>query len=158
MVTLGVALIVQEVANRLDWLTGGADGLQGVLPGPVAGVFAFDMFGRTAYLYSLSVLFVLFMLARRMMVSPFGLSLRAIKGNTLRASAVGVPVRNRLIAAYTTGATYAAVAGALAGADHAVRVARRARLPPLRRCLCSSSSSVGSVPFMARSSARPRSS
>ena len=113
MVTLGVALIVQELANRLDWLTGGADGLQGVLPGPVAGVFAFDMFGRTAYFYSLTVLFVLFMLARRMMVSPFGLSLRAIKGNTLRASAVGVPVRNRLIAAYTTGATYAAVAGGL---------------------------------------------
>ncbi len=113
MVTLGVALIVQELANRLDWITGGADGLQGVLPGPVAGTFAFDMFGRTAYLYSLGVLFVLFMIARRMMLSPFGLSLRAIKGNTLRASAIGVPVRNRLIAAYTTGAIYAAVAGAL---------------------------------------------
>ena len=35
MVTLGVALIVQELANRLDWLTGGADGLQGVFcPAP----------------------------------------------------------------------------------------------------------------------------
>ena len=88
MVTLGVALIVQELANRLDWLTGGADGLQGVLPGPVAGMFAFDLFGRTAYFYSLGVLFVLFMLARRLTQSPFGLSLRAIKGNTLRASAV----------------------------------------------------------------------
>ena len=113
MVTLGVALIVAELANRLEWLTGGADGLQGVLPGPVAGLFAFDLFGRTAYFYSLSVLFVLFMIARRIVASPFGLSLRAIKGNVLRANAVGVPVRNRLIAAYTLGAAYAAVAGAL---------------------------------------------
>ena len=113
MVTLGVALIVQELANRLGWLTGGADGLQGVLPGPVAGLFAFDLSGRTAYFYSLCVLFVLFMLARTLVRSPFGLSLRAIKGNALRASAVGVPVRNRLIAAYTVGAAYAAIAGAL---------------------------------------------
>ena len=113
MVTLGVALIVGELANRLDWLTGGADGLQGVLPGSVAGLFAFDLFGRTAFFYSLGVLFVLFMVARRIVVSPFGLSLRAIKGNALRANAVGVPVRGRLIAAYTLGAAYAAVAGAL---------------------------------------------
>lgn len=113
MVTLGVALIVAELANRLDWLTGGADGLQGVTPGPVAGLFAFDLFGRTAYFYSLAVLFVLFMIARRIVASPFGLSLRAIKGNVLRANAVGVPVRNRLIAAYTLGACYAAIAGAL---------------------------------------------
>ena len=31
MVTLGVGLILMELANKLDWLTGGADGLQGVV-------------------------------------------------------------------------------------------------------------------------------
>ena len=37
MVTLGVGLILMELANKLDWLTGGADGLQGVVMGPRAG-------------------------------------------------------------------------------------------------------------------------
>ena len=37
MVTLGVGLILLELANKLDWLTGGADGLQGVVMGPVLG-------------------------------------------------------------------------------------------------------------------------
>jgi branched-chain amino acid transport system permease protein len=45
MVTLGVALILLELANKLDWLTGGADGLQGVVMGPVLGRFEFDLTG-----------------------------------------------------------------------------------------------------------------
>ena len=48
MVTLGVALILLELANKLDWLTGGADGLQGVVMGPLLGRFEFDLAGRTA--------------------------------------------------------------------------------------------------------------
>ena len=47
------------------------------------------------------------------MNSPFGLSLRAIKNNPLRASAIGVPVNRRLIAIYTVAAFYAGIAGAL---------------------------------------------
>ena len=49
MVTLGVALVLREIANRYAWLTGGADGLQGVRMDPVLGLFRFDMFGHTAY-------------------------------------------------------------------------------------------------------------
>lgn len=113
MVTLGVALIFSELANKLDWITGGADGLQGVMSSPVLGLFEFDLFGRTAYLYSLSVLFALFLLARRIVHSPFGLSLKAIKGNALRASAIGMPVNRRLVAIYTLAACYAGIAGAL---------------------------------------------
>jgi branched-chain amino acid transport system permease protein len=113
MVTLGVALIVLELGNKLDWITGGADGLQGVSPSPVLGVFDFDIYGRTAYLYSLSVLFVLFLLARALVKSPFGLSLRAIKGNVLRARTIGIPVERRLVVIYTIGAAYAGIAGAL---------------------------------------------
>src|SRR5262249_48279814 len=40
MVTLGVALVLRELANRFDWLTGGADGLQGITMAPVLGRFA----------------------------------------------------------------------------------------------------------------------
>ena len=65
MVTLGVALILLELANKLDWLTGGADGLQGVVMGPLLGRFEFDLSGRTAAWYSLSVLLLLFLLLRR---------------------------------------------------------------------------------------------
>ena len=112
MVTLGVALVLREIANRLD-ITGGADGLQGIVMEPVLGHFAFDMFGRTAYVYSLIVLFILFVLARRIVNSPFGLSLRSVRGNPLRASAVGIHVNGRLVAIYTVAAGYAGIAGAL---------------------------------------------
>ena len=40
MVTLGVALVLRELANRYAWLTGGADGLQGVAMEPLLGLFA----------------------------------------------------------------------------------------------------------------------
>ena len=46
---------------------------------PVLGHFAFDIFGKTAYVYSLVVLFVLFVIARRIVNSPFGLSLRSVQ-------------------------------------------------------------------------------
>ena len=113
MVTLGVAAVFMEIANQADWLTGGADGLQGVETAPLFGLFEFDIFGRTAYAYSLGVLFVLIVVARIVLASPFGYSLRAIRDNPLRASAVGIPVNARLIAIYTLGGAYAGIAGAL---------------------------------------------
>jgi branched-chain amino acid transport system permease protein len=113
MVTLGVALVLGEIANKAAWLTGGADGLQGVAMKPLFGVFEFDIRGRTAFGYSLGVLFVLFLVARRIVGSPFGGSLRAIRDNPLRAAAVGVPVGRRLVAIYTVAGAYAGVAGAL---------------------------------------------
>lgn len=113
MVTLGIALVLAEIANQAAWLTGGADGLPGVVMGPVLGLFEFDIFGRTAYVYSLAVTVVLFALARRVVSSPFGLSLKAIRDNPLRARAVGVPVNQRLVAIYTLSAAYAGIAGAL---------------------------------------------
>jgi branched-chain amino acid transport system permease protein len=113
MVTLGVALVVKEVANKLGDLTGGADGLQGIAMKPILGLFRFDMFGHNGFVYSMIVLFVMFLLARRIVNSPFGLSLQAMRGNALRAAAVGIPVNRRLIAIYTIAAFYAGIAGAL---------------------------------------------
>jgi branched-chain amino acid transport system permease protein len=113
MVTLGVALVCYEIANRYGDITGGADGLQGVTVAPIFGLYRFDMFGHTAYIYCLVVLFIMFLLARRIVNSPFGLSLKAIKGNPLRSAAVGIAVNWRLVAVYTLAAGYAGVAGAL---------------------------------------------
>jgi branched-chain amino acid transport system permease protein len=113
MVTLGTALLLLELANKLDWLTGGADGLQGVVMGPVLGLFEFDLFGRTAAWYSLSVVLVLFLLMRRLVQSPFGATLKAIRDNRLRAMAIGIPVASRLVTIYAIAAAIAGAAGAL---------------------------------------------
>jgi branched-chain amino acid transport system permease protein len=113
MVTLGVALIMREIANQIPEVTGGADGLQGVTIAPILGIFHFDIFGHVSYVYCLIVLFVLFLLARRVVYSPFGLSLRAVKGNPLRSASIGISVNARLVAIYTFAAFYAGVAGAL---------------------------------------------
>jgi branched-chain amino acid transport system permease protein len=113
MVTLGIALLLEALAERFSDLTGGTDGLQGIAMQPILGLFRFDMFGKVGFFYSLVVLFLLFLLARRIVHSPFGLSLRAIRNNPLRAAAIGIPVNRRLIAVYTLAAFYAGIAGAL---------------------------------------------
>jgi len=113
MVTLGIALLLEALAERFSDITGGTDGLQGIEMAPIVRLFSFDMFGKVGFFYSLAVLFLLFLLARRIVHSPFGLSLRAIRNNPLRAAAIGIPVNRRLIAIYTIAAFYAGIAGAL---------------------------------------------
>ena len=113
LVTLGLGLMLFEAANKWTSLTGGLDGLQGVQIKPVLGLFRFDLYGRTAYIYCVTVLFVLFLLARRIVHSPFGLSLTGIRQNALRMPALGVAVNARLVAVYTLAAAYAGIAGGL---------------------------------------------
>lgn len=113
MVTLGVTLLLLELANKLDWLTGGSDGLQGVVMGPLLGLFEFDLYGQTAASYSLCVLLVLFIWARRCVNSPWGATLMAVRDNPLRASAIGISVPYQLFSAYTLAAAWAGAAGAL---------------------------------------------
>ena len=113
MVTLAMALILLELANKLDWLTGGADGLQGVMMGPVLGRFEFDLQGKTAAWYSIVVTLVFFVLVRRLVKSPLGATLMAIRDNRLRAMAIGIPVSARLSLIYTIAAAVAGAAGAL---------------------------------------------
>ena len=113
MVTLGIGLMLFEAANQLPSITGGADGLSGVTMGKVFGLYSFDLAGSTAYLYSLGIAFVLFVVARRIVSSPFGLSLRGVRENVRRMPAIGAPVTKRLIAIYTVSAAMAGVAGGL---------------------------------------------
>ena len=112
MLTLGLGLLLAEAANSASWLTGGADGLQGVKIAPLLG-FKFDLYGRTAYAYSLAVLFLLFLVARRIIHSPFGLALRGIRENARRLPAIGAPNLAHLRKVYTIAAAMAGAAGAL---------------------------------------------
>ena len=113
MVTLGVSLMLGELANRNGWLTGGADGLNFSIA-PVLGLFPIGFTGqRNAALYSFAVLFILFAIARRLAQSPFGLALAAIRENRLRAGALGIATSRRIVAIYTVSAAYAGAAGAL---------------------------------------------
>jgi len=111
MLTMGFGLLLAEAANSAHDLTGGADGLQGFRVPGVLG-FKFDMFGRTAYAYALALLFVCFLVARRVIHSPFGLALRGIRENATRMPAIGAPSLSHLRKAYTIAAVMAGLAGA----------------------------------------------
>ena len=113
MLTLAISSLIFEYANRATQLTGGDDGLQGVKINPIFGAFEFNLFGHTAYLYALVVLFLWFLLAWRLVHSPFGRSLDGIRQSTRRMRAIGTPVWWRLLAIYTISAGMAGSAGAL---------------------------------------------
>ena len=113
MLTIAVAQICAEIANRARAVTGGADGLRGIRMEPLLGLFEFDFIGRTGYWYAVAVAVAvlggLAVLAR----SPFGLGLRGIHESPARMAAIGAPVYWRRVAAYALGGAVAGIAGAL---------------------------------------------
>jgi branched-chain amino acid transport system permease protein len=113
MQTLVVAAMLYELANKAGRFTGGADGLQGMEVWPIFGVYRFDMFGKTAFFYSLAVLFVCWLIVRTIVHSAFGRSLAGIRENMLRMRAIGAPVERRKLMAYTLAAALAGVSGAV---------------------------------------------
>ena len=113
MITIGVCLLLFELANRLSGITGGTDGLQGMVVAPLFGLFEFDLFGTTAFWYAFGVVLGMFLLVRRVLHSPFGLALRGIHDSRKRMLAIGAPVEARLRMAYCFSAAVAGVAGAL---------------------------------------------
>jgi branched-chain amino acid transport system permease protein len=113
MLTLGIGLLLYEAANSASWLTGGADGLQGIAMWPLFNTFDYDLWGYTAYTYSLIVLFLIFVATRRLIHSPFGLSLRGIRENSVRMPAIGAPSESHIRTVYTISAVMAGIAGAL---------------------------------------------
>ena len=113
MLTLAVAAVCLEIANKATPITGGADGLSGVSIAPIFGQFKFDMYGKTAYLWCLALVFGGWWLIRRLIYSPFGATLTGIRENSVRMHAIGVPVYWRLVTVYTISAAIAGVAGAL---------------------------------------------
>jgi branched-chain amino acid transport system permease protein len=119
MLTLAIVSVLSEYANQARGLTGGDDGLQGIRLDPIFGVFEFNIFGKTAYVYAAVVLFGWFLFAWRIVHSTFGRSVDGIRQNPRRMRAIGTPVWRRLLAIYTISAAMAGSAGALSA--HATR-------------------------------------
>ncbi len=113
MLTLAVAIMLYELGNTLSDITGGFDGLAGIVNAPLLGRFQYDLYSRTYYLYALGVLFVVFLVVRRIVYSPFGQSLIGIRENVQRMHALGSPVHLRLVTIYTISAAIAGIAGGL---------------------------------------------
>ena len=113
MITIGLCVLLGETANRLAGITGGTDGLQGIEIKPILGMFEFDLYGRTGFVYTLIVVLLAFLVVRRILSSPFGLALRGIHDSSKRMQAIGSPVQARLRLAYCFSAAIAGLAGAL---------------------------------------------
>jgi branched-chain amino acid transport system permease protein len=113
MVTMGLGLLVAELANVEENITGGSDGMSGIDLSPILGRFAFDMLGRAAFVYVLVIVFIGFALVRRVVHSPFGLSLQGYRENPARMAQIGAPMASRLRLVNAMAAGLAGLAGAL---------------------------------------------
>jgi len=114
MLTLCTMALLEQAANMGAAWTGGFDGMPGLSFTKILGLFSFDvLYFRSQYLYALAVLFLCFLIVRKLVYSSFGQSLTGIRENLLRMHAVGAPVRARQVLAYTVSAALAGVAGAL---------------------------------------------
>jgi len=113
LVTLGINLVLYEAANKAYTITGGADGLQGIVFWKLFGVFDYDIYGRVAYVYTLGVTFLLFLVARRIVHSPFGLALKGMRENWKRMPALGAALRRHGALIFVLSAALAGLSGAL---------------------------------------------
>jgi branched-chain amino acid transport system permease protein len=120
MLTIAVAQVFLEVANKATWLTGGDDGFTGYTIRPVLGLFEFDMFGHTGYWYAAAVLLVVYLVMERIARSDFGLVARAIKADPGRIDSLGGNVRRHLMKVYCVSGAVAGVAGAINAQTSAV--------------------------------------
>lgn len=113
VMTIAVAQICQEVANKMRGVTGGSDGLSNILVDPLPGGFQFDFVGQTGYWYAFAVMMAIVLLMRVLTKSPLGLSARGIHQSEARMNAIGAPVYRRRLVIYTIGGAIAGIAGAL---------------------------------------------
>jgi branched-chain amino acid transport system permease protein len=111
--SIAIGQLVAALANKVTAVTGGSDGLSGIEPGRMFGLFAFDLYGHTGYLFSLGALAFVFAMLLRFVRSPFGLLCRAIKDDDLRAKMIGARVYPRLVVMYGVSGAVAGVGGAL---------------------------------------------
>ncbi|THK39516.1 branched-chain amino acid ABC transporter permease [Ensifer sp. MPMI2T] len=112
---LSIALIhlFHEFANKAASWTGGSDGLAGIAPDPLLGFFAFDLWGRTAYVFGIVLLAVVFTLLRLVVRSPFGMLCRGIKEDPIRIRAMGASPKVTLVKMYMISGAVAGAGGAL---------------------------------------------
>jgi branched-chain amino acid transport system permease protein len=131
MVTLAAASVMMVLANQMSEFTGGEDGFTYQAPrlfapayklfedddGKVARLFGVALNGRiAAYYFVFLSSFVLFMVMLRIVASPMGTVLQAIRENEMRAEAIGY----RVVAYRTAIFCISAVIAALIGVVRAV--------------------------------------
>lgn len=114
VLSIAIVQLVHELANKASSLTGGSDGLSGISPDAVFGLFAFDLYGRTGYLMGLALLILVLLVLDRVVRSPFGLLCRGIREDPLRVRTMGAPVYPALLTMYVISGAVAGIGGALA--------------------------------------------
>lgn len=121
LVTIAVGMIIYLLLNNLSW-TGGPDGIAGI-PYPTIGGFSlgdsmriFGMelpFQANFYYLVLAILFVEFVVARRLYQSKIGLAWNAIRDDEIAAACQGIDVTGSKIMAFYTNAFFDGLAGAV---------------------------------------------
>lgn len=107
MLTLAFAQIAWSVVYQWDGLTGGSNGLVGVWP-------AHWLASPVHYFYLTLVCVVVgIVLMRRIVFSPFGFALRAVRDSPLRAEAIGIDGRAIQWAAFVVASLFCGLAGSL---------------------------------------------
>lgn len=113
VLSIAIIHLFHEAANKASAHTGGSDGLSGIAPDAVLGLFQFDLWGRTAYIFGILLLLIVFMALRQLVQSPFGMLCRGIKEDPVRIRAMGASVRGTLLKMYAISGAVAGVGGAL---------------------------------------------
>lgn len=112
LLTLALAQLLYTLAgSKLRALTGGLDGLPGV-PRPV--LFGLDFYANERFYLFLCAVFLLGLgIAALLRASPFGMALRAVQANDVRAAQLGLNVQRLRQAAFMISGAYAGVSGGL---------------------------------------------
>lgn len=113
VLSIAIVQLLHEAANKASWLTGGSDGLSGMMPAPLFGLFEFDLWGRSAYLFGLGLLVAVFIALKFVVRSPFGMICRGIKEDPLRVSALGIYAFPVLLKMFVISGAVAGAGGAL---------------------------------------------
>jgi branched-chain amino acid transport system permease protein len=111
VLSIAIIHLFHEAANKASEYTGGSDGLSGISPDPILGLFEFDLWGRTAYVFGIVLLLLVFILLRILVRSPFGMLCRGIRQDPVRVSAMGASVKLTLIKMYVISGLVAGVGG-----------------------------------------------
>jgi branched-chain amino acid transport system permease protein len=111
MITLALAQLVFFVCLQADF-TGGENGLQGIPRGDILGLIPLDR-DATMYYFVLAVFVAMYLFIRRIVRSPFGHVLEAIRENEPRAVSLGYKVDRYKLVAFVLSASIAGLAGSL---------------------------------------------
>ena len=114
VLSIAIVQLFHEAANKASAYTGGSDGLAGLTVSPLFGVFEFDLWGQTAYLFGLALLVVVFVVLKSIVASPFGMLCRGIKQDPVRIRAMGSFVFPVLLKMFVISGAVAGMGGALA--------------------------------------------